>query len=107
LIPFCWALEIRPMKGELRVMKEALFYGFSLERHFPDNHLLRKIDPRPAIGGHCQALLCMDYVLAASEAFLARAQGRPHPRLLEFASAALRRRSHRATGHPLRAQTEL
>ena len=23
-----------------------------------------------AIGGHCQALLCMDYVLAASDAFL-------------------------------------
>jgi hypothetical protein len=79
LIPFSWALEIRPMKGELRVMKEALFYGFSLERHFPDNHLLRKIDPRPAIGGHCQALLCMDYVLAASEAFLARARKASSP----------------------------
>jgi hypothetical protein len=26
------------------VMQEALFYGFSLERHVPDNHLLRKID---------------------------------------------------------------
>jgi transposase len=25
-------------------MQEALFYGFSLERHVPDNHLLRKID---------------------------------------------------------------
>ena len=31
-------------KGERRVMQEALFYGFSLERHIPDNHLLRKID---------------------------------------------------------------
>jgi hypothetical protein len=30
--------------GERRVMQEALFYGFSLERHVPDNHLLRKID---------------------------------------------------------------
>jgi hypothetical protein len=30
--------------GEPRVMQEALFYGFSLERHVPDNHLLRKID---------------------------------------------------------------
>ena len=25
-------------------MQEALFYGFSLERHVPDHHLLRKID---------------------------------------------------------------
>jgi hypothetical protein len=32
------------MMGELRVMQEALFYGFSLERHVPDNHMLRKID---------------------------------------------------------------
>jgi hypothetical protein len=28
------------MMGERRVM----FYGFSLERHVPDNHLLRRID---------------------------------------------------------------
>ena len=26
------------------VMQEALFYGFNLERHVPDDHLLRKID---------------------------------------------------------------
>src|SRR5215467_9892534 len=32
------------MMGEQRVMQEALFYGFSLERHVPNNHLLRKID---------------------------------------------------------------
>src|ERR1700745_2647720 len=32
------------MMGERRVMQEALFYGFNLERHVPDNHLLRKID---------------------------------------------------------------
>ena len=32
------------MMDERRVMQEALFYGFSLERHVPDNHLLRKID---------------------------------------------------------------
>src|SRR6201997_2020440 len=32
------------MMGERRVMQESLFYGFSLERHVPDNHLLRKID---------------------------------------------------------------
>ncbi len=25
-------------------MQEALFYSFSLERHVPDDHLLRKID---------------------------------------------------------------
>jgi hypothetical protein len=39
-----WAQEIRRMMGERRVMQEALFYGFSFERHVPDNHLLRKID---------------------------------------------------------------
>src|ERR1700677_4376447 len=32
------------MMGERRVMQEALFYGFSLERHVPDDYLLRKID---------------------------------------------------------------
>src|SRR6516165_6596083 len=32
------------MMGERQVMQEALFYGFSLERHVPNNHLLRKID---------------------------------------------------------------
>ena len=30
--------------GERRVMQEALFYGFSLERHVPEGHLLREID---------------------------------------------------------------
>ena len=28
-----------PMMGERRVMQEALFYGFSLDRHVPDDHL--------------------------------------------------------------------
>src|SRR5271169_4921971 len=32
------------MMGERRVMQEALFYGFSLERHVPNDHMLRKID---------------------------------------------------------------
>ena len=32
------------MMGERRVMQVALFYGFSLERHVPDDHLLRRID---------------------------------------------------------------
>ena len=32
------------MMDERRVMQEALFYGFSLERYVPDNHMLRKID---------------------------------------------------------------
>ena len=32
------------MMGERRVLQEALFYGFSLERHVPDDHLVRKID---------------------------------------------------------------
>jgi hypothetical protein len=30
--------------GERRVVQEALFYGFGLQRHVPDDHLLRKID---------------------------------------------------------------
>ena len=32
------------MMGERQVMQEALFYGFSLERHVPSDHFLRKID---------------------------------------------------------------
>ena len=32
------------MMGERRVMQEAMLYGFSLERHVRDNHLLRKTD---------------------------------------------------------------
>ena len=32
------------MMGERRVMQEALFFGFSLDRHVPDNHMLRRID---------------------------------------------------------------
>jgi transposase len=32
------------MMGERRVMQGALFYGFNLERHVRDDHLLRKID---------------------------------------------------------------
>ena len=32
------------MMGARRVMQEALFYSFSLERHVPDDHLLRQID---------------------------------------------------------------
>ena len=30
------------MMDERRVMQEALFYGFSLERRVPDNHILRR-----------------------------------------------------------------
>jgi len=32
------------MMGERMVEQEALFYGFSLEQHVPDDHLLRSID---------------------------------------------------------------
>lgn len=32
------------MMGEQTVAQEELFYGFNLERHVPDNHLLRAID---------------------------------------------------------------
>jgi hypothetical protein len=38
------------MMGERRVMQEALFYSFNLERHVPKDHLLRKIDRWPAAG---------------------------------------------------------
>ena len=31
------------MMGERRVMQEALFYDFSLGRHVPDDHMLRRI----------------------------------------------------------------
>jgi hypothetical protein len=44
LILFFWEQEIRSMMGERGMMQEALFYGFSLERHVPDRHLLRRID---------------------------------------------------------------
>jgi hypothetical protein len=30
------------MMGERRVMQEALFYGFSLERHVPSDHLFAR-----------------------------------------------------------------
>jgi hypothetical protein len=33
-----------PMMGERAAGQEALFYGFSLERHVPSDHLLRRID---------------------------------------------------------------
>ena len=32
------------MMGERTVMQEALFYGFSLERPIPSDHVLRSID---------------------------------------------------------------
>ena len=44
------------MMGERTVMQEALFYGFSLERHVPEDHLLRKIDrfvDLPAFASTC------------------------------------------------------
>src|SRR5579871_750197 len=31
------------MMGERTIMQEPLFYGFNLERHVPDDHLLRSI----------------------------------------------------------------
>jgi transposase len=37
--------------GERTVMQEALFYSFSLERHVPDDHLLRRIDRFVDLGG--------------------------------------------------------
>ena len=37
--------------GERRVMQEALFYGFSLERHVPADHFLRRTDPFVDLSG--------------------------------------------------------
>ena len=53
-----------------------------------------------AIGGGCQYLLVMDYVVAGSDAYmtLAGAQGRHHPRRRQYALSALRRPAHRAAG---------
>ena len=39
------------MMGERRVMQEALFYGFSLERHVPENLLLRRITGSSTFSG--------------------------------------------------------
>src|ERR1700727_566593 len=39
------------MMGERAVMQEALFYGFSLEDHVPQDHLLRSIDRFVDLGG--------------------------------------------------------
>jgi transposase len=45
------------MMGERRIGQDALFYEFSLERHVPERHLLRSIDPelmiRMLIVGYC------------------------------------------------------
>ena len=62
-----------------------------------------------AIGGGCQHLLVMDYVLAAKDAYmtLAGAQGRHHPRRLQPAAAALRRRPHRPAGDHVRPPARL
>ncbi len=32
------------MMGDRQVMQESLFYEFSIERHVPEDHLLRVID---------------------------------------------------------------
>jgi hypothetical protein len=39
------------MMDERRMMQEALSYGFSFERHIPDGHLPRKIDPFVDLSG--------------------------------------------------------
>jgi transposase len=46
------------MMGERQVEQESLFYGFSVERHVPADHLLRSIDrfvDLTAIRAHLQA----------------------------------------------------
>lgn len=44
LIQSSWGLGDLAMMGERRVVQEALFYEFNLERHLPADHLLRSID---------------------------------------------------------------
>src|SRR6202158_4399515 len=39
------------MMGERRVVQDAMFYEFSLERHVPEKHLLRAIDRFVDLGG--------------------------------------------------------
>ena len=61
-----------------------------------------------AIGGGCQHLLVMDYVLAGRRLHdAAGAQGGHHPRRLQHAAAALRRRPHRAAGDHVRPPARL
>jgi len=44
------------MMGERQVRQDALFYGFSLERHVPERHLLRSIDRFVEVDGLRQEL---------------------------------------------------
>jgi transposase len=44
------------MMGERQVQQDALFYGFSLERHVPEKHLLRSIDRFVELDGLRQEL---------------------------------------------------
>jgi hypothetical protein len=44
------------MMGDRRVVQEALFYEFNLERHLPADHLLRSIDRFVDLSG--TALTC-------------------------------------------------
>jgi len=47
--------------GERQVQQDALFYGFSLERHVPEKHLLRAIDRFVDLSGvrGCSAAIWM------------------------------------------------
>src|SRR5260370_367771 len=45
------------MMGERRVMQEALFYGFSLERHVPDHHMLRHLFETVVARGMAEGLV--------------------------------------------------
>src|SRR5215467_1228987 len=44
------------MMGERQVQQDTLFYGFSLERHVPERHLLRSIDRFVELDGLRQEL---------------------------------------------------
>ncbi len=44
------------MIGERTVMREAFFYGFSLEQHVPTDHLLRSIERFADLSGMCEHL---------------------------------------------------
>jgi thioesterase DpgC len=70
-IPFLWFLN-----RDLGYLHK-IFRGVAQPDSFPDDVAGRGVE-KPwvaavdtfAIGGHCQALLCMDYVLAAADAFM-------------------------------------
>ena len=109
-IPFVWFLQ-RDMGYVHKLLR-----GVARPDALPDDVHGRGIE-KPwiaavdtfAIGGHCQILLAVDYVLAARRCLhdAAGAQGGHHPGPRQPPPAALHRRPHRAPGDPVRAAAAL